>query len=65
MRKGMKIEINAKNVANLDQVHIGDKVKVKYIEELAVYLRKSKTPAESEAVEKGFGPPPRGACPEA
>jgi len=49
--KGMKIEINAKNVRNLDQVLVGDKVNVKYIEELAVYVRKSEAPATDTAVQ--------------
>jgi hypothetical protein len=49
--KGMKIEINAKNVRNLDQVLVGYKVKVKYIEELAIFVKKSEAPATAEAVQ--------------
>jgi Cu/Ag efflux protein CusF len=49
--KGMKIEVNAKNARNLDRVLVGDKVKVRYIEELAVYVRKSGAPATDKVVQ--------------
>ena len=60
--KGMKVEINAKNARNLDQVLVGDKVKVKYIEELAVYVRKSEAPSTVEAVQT-VALAPKGAMP--
>jgi hypothetical protein len=60
--QGMKIEINAKNVTNLDQVLAGDKVNVKYIEELAVYVKKSKAPADAEVAET-VALAPKGAMP--
>jgi hypothetical protein len=53
---------NAKNVRNLDQVKVGDLVKVEYVEELAIYVRKSDEPPsamEGEAV----GLAPKGQMP--
>ncbi len=48
---GRTVEINAKNARNLDQVLPGDKVKVKLIEELAIFLQKPEGPASAEAVQ--------------
>ncbi len=46
---GRKVPINAKNARNLDQVLVGDKVKVNYIQELAISVRKAETPAVAGA----------------
>jgi hypothetical protein len=48
--KGRTVEIDAKNARNLDQVLAGDKVNVKYIEQLAIFVRKSEAPANAGAV---------------
>jgi Cu/Ag efflux protein CusF len=50
--KGKEFPVNAKNARNLDQVLVGDKVKVQYVEELVVYVRKADAPARAEAVRK-------------
>lgn len=47
---GREIPVNAKNARNLDQVIVGDKVKVKYIEELVVAVRKPEGEPHSGAV---------------
>ncbi len=48
---------NAKNVRNLDQVKIGDQVKVEYIEELAIFVRKSNEPPSAmEGTAVGLAP---------
>ncbi len=47
--KGKTVEINAKNARNLDQVLVGDKVNVKYVEQLAIFIRKSEAPATAGA----------------
>jgi Cu/Ag efflux protein CusF len=59
---GKEITVNAKNARNLDQVIVGDKVKVKYIEELAIFVRKSKAPAFSGTL-KTVALAPKGAMP--
>jgi len=59
---GREIAIDAKNARNLDQVLVGDKVNVKYIEQLAVFVRKSKAPATAEAV-RTVSLAPKGAMP--
>lgn len=38
---GRTIVLNAKNARNLDQVKVGDKVKVEFTEEVALFVRKS------------------------
>jgi len=38
---GRVATINAKNARNLDQVKVGDSVKVRYAEELAIFVRKT------------------------
>lgn len=51
---GKTASFNAKNVRNLDQVKVGDKVKVDHIEELAVFVRKAGEPpsiTESQSVD--------------
>lgn len=45
--------VNAKNARNLDQVKVGDTVKVKYTEELAIFVRKADSApqaAEAQAI---------------
>ena len=41
---GREVTVNAKKARNLDQVLVGDKVKVKYVEELVVSVKKSDAP---------------------
>ena len=38
---GRTVTVNAENARNLDQVKVGDKVNVRYTEELALFVRKS------------------------
>jgi hypothetical protein len=38
---GRTVLVNAKNARNLDQVKVGDKVNLEFIEELALFVRKS------------------------
>jgi hypothetical protein len=48
---------NAKNVRNLDQVKVGDQVKVEYVEELAIFVRKSNEPPSAmEGAAVGLAP---------
>ena len=37
---GRVATVNAKNARNLDQVKVGDTVKIRYTEELAIFVRK-------------------------
>lgn len=46
---GKTLSLNAKNARNLDQVKVGDKVNVAFMEELAVYVRKADAPPEKGA----------------
>ena len=47
---GRTVVVNAKNARNLDQVKVGDKVNLEFVEELALYVRKSDAPpSASEA----------------
>jgi Cu/Ag efflux protein CusF len=51
---GKTVRIDAKNARNLDQLKVGDKVNLTYVEELALFVRKShESPsvAESQNVE--------------
>ena len=41
---GRTVLVNAKNARNLDQVKVGDKVNLEFIEELALYVRKADAP---------------------
>jgi Cu/Ag efflux protein CusF len=41
---GRTVLVNAKNARNLDQVKVGDKVNLEFIEELALFVRKSDAP---------------------
>jgi len=59
---GRTVEVNAKNARNLDQVLVGDKVNVKYIEQLAIFVRKARAPATAGAV-RTVKLAPKGAMP--
>ena len=48
---GKTVTLNAKNAVNLDQVKAGDKVNVKYAEELAVFVQKAGTVPTAEAIQ--------------
>jgi ribosomal 50S subunit-recycling heat shock protein len=51
---GRVATVNAKNARNLDQVKVGDTVKIKYMEELAIFVRKADAAphaAEAKTVE--------------
>jgi ribosomal 50S subunit-recycling heat shock protein len=51
---GRVATVNAKNARNLDQVKVGDTVKIRYAEELAVFVRKADAApqaTEAKAVE--------------
>jgi ribosomal 50S subunit-recycling heat shock protein len=51
---GRVATVNAKNARNLDQVKVGDSVKIRYAEELAIFVRKADAPpqaTEAKAVE--------------
>jgi hypothetical protein len=59
---GKVVAVNAPNARNLDQVKVGDVVKIQYLESLAVYVRKSDWAphaAEAQAVQLA----PKGAMP--
>ena len=50
---GKTATVNAKNARNLDQVKVGDKVKIEFIEEMALFVRKSDAPpsaTEAQAI---------------
>lgn len=44
---GRTVVVNAKNARNLDQVKVGDKVNLEFVEELALYVRKSDAPSSA------------------
>ena len=51
---GKTATVNAKNAKNLDQVKVGDKVKIEFVEELALFVRKADAPpsaSETQTVE--------------
>ena len=51
---GRVATVNAKNARNLDQVKVGDTVKIRYMEEMAIFVRKADAAplaAEAQAVE--------------
>jgi Cu/Ag efflux protein CusF len=51
---GKTATVNAKNARNLDQVKVGDKVNLEFIEEMALFVRKSDAPpsaTETQMVE--------------
>ena len=46
--EGKVVTINAKNAENLDQVKVGDIVKVKFIDSLAIFVRKAGSPPSAD-----------------
>ena len=51
---GRTVLVNAQNARNLDQVKVGDKVNLEFVEELALFVRKSDAPpsaTEAQVVE--------------
>ena len=51
---GRTATVNAKNARNLDQVKVGDKVNIEFIEEMALFVRKADAPpsaTEAQMVE--------------
>ncbi len=54
---GRVATVNAKNARNLDQVKVGDTVKIRYAEELAIYVRKADAaPQATEATAVELAP---------
>ena len=49
--EGNVVTLNAKNARNLDQVKKGDMVNAKFIESLAIFVRKADSPPSAEEVE--------------
>jgi Cu/Ag efflux protein CusF len=50
---GRTVVVNAKNARNLDQVKVGDKVNLEFLDSIALFVRKSDTPpsaTETQAV---------------
>ena len=47
---GRTVIVNAKNARNLDQVKVGDKVNLEFIESLALFVRKSDAPPSATEV---------------
>ena len=60
--EGKVITLNAKNAANLDQVKVGDMVKAKYIESLAIFARKADSPPSADE-EQAIALAPKGDMP--
>ena len=48
---GRTVLVNAKNARNLDQVKVGDKVNLEFIEEIALFVRKSDAPPSATEVQ--------------
>lgn len=48
---GAQVTVNAKYARNFDRILVGDKVKVKYIEEMAVFARKADTPPVADTTQ--------------
>jgi ribosomal 50S subunit-recycling heat shock protein len=51
---GRRLTVNAKHARNLDQVKVGDKVNLEFVEEMALFVRKSDAPpsaTEAQAVQ--------------
>ncbi len=59
---GKTLTVNAKNARNFDQIKVGDKVGMKYIEELAVFVRKADAPPDAQ-VEQTVALAPKGEMP--
>jgi len=55
--EGNVVTLNAKNAQNLDQVKVGDAVNAKFVESLAVFVRKADAPPSAdEAQTVAFSP---------
>jgi Cu/Ag efflux protein CusF len=51
--QGRNLSVNATNVRNLDQVKVGDKVNMEFVDELALFIRRADSPprtTEAQAV---------------
>ena len=57
------VTVTAENVRNLDQVKVGDKVTVKYIEEIAVFVRKAAASSPQADELQTVALAPKGAAP--
>lgn len=61
-KDGKTLTVNAKNARNFDQIKVGDKVRAKYVEELAVFVRKADAPPDAK-VEQTVVLEPKGEMP--
>lgn len=61
-KDGKTLTVNAKNARNFDQIKVGDKVNAKYVEELAVFVRKADAPPDGK-VEQTVALAPKGEMP--
>ncbi len=61
-KDGKTLTVNAKNARNFDQIKVGDKVSAKYVEELALYVRKADAPPDAE-LERTVALAPKGEMP--
>jgi hypothetical protein len=61
-KEGKTITVHAPDARNLDQVQVGDKVKVDYVEELAIFVAKAGEPVGAEGAQ-AIALAPRGAKP--
>ena len=48
---GRTVVVNAKNARNLEQIKVGDKVNLEFVEELALFVRKSDAPPSATDVQ--------------
>ncbi len=60
--EGNVVTLNAKNARNLDQVQVGDRVNAKFIESLAIFVRKADSPPSAEE-EEAVALAPKGEMP--
>lgn len=61
-KDGKTLTVNAKNARNFDQIKVGDKVNAKYVEELALYVRKADAPPDVQ-LEQTVALAPKGEMP--
>lgn len=50
-KTGKTITVNAKNARNFDQIMVGDRVKVDYAEELAIFVKKAGGPPDVQGMQ--------------
>ncbi|GKT10686.1 hypothetical protein [Desulforhabdus sp. TSK] len=62
-KEGKTVTVHAPNARNLDQVQVGDKVKVDYVEELAIFVTKAGEPVGGEEAQT-VALAPKGAKPD-